>query len=131
MGEKTLILTLTSDLFVDKHQLKIYQYNDTYLLSELKRHKKYYDHGIKNSRCDTTTYTFISNHQDDYYKKLKDVQNTEYFNMIKNPSLMNLDQSHPNKIDIVNINNTWYYKKYIKYDDDWQLLYEGPCTLIL
>ena len=60
-NNKQLVITLTSDLFTDKHQLKIYKQDNTYILTEQKRVKKYYDHGIKIIYDDITIYQFIIN----------------------------------------------------------------------
>jgi hypothetical protein len=40
-SKKELIITLKTDLFADKHQLKIYKHDHNYALSEHKRVKKY------------------------------------------------------------------------------------------
>jgi len=128
MAEKELIVTLTSDLFIDKHLLKIYKTKDCYLLSELNKQKRYYENGVQVIHDDITSYIFISHHEYDYQQRLKQIKATDYADLIKNPSLTYLYDCHPNKIEIININNHWIYKKYVQYDDEWALQFEGPCT---
>jgi hypothetical protein len=50
--------------------------------------------------------------------------------LIKNPSLTNLDQCTDKNIEITHINGKWIYKKYIKYTDDWILQFSGPCSVV-
>jgi hypothetical protein len=59
------------------------------------------------------------------------IKHSDYGDLIKNPSLTNLDQCTDKKIEIIQTHSNWIYKKYIKYtDDDWVLQFSGPCSII-
>lgn len=130
MIKKELIITLKTDLFADKHHLKIYKQDDHYTLSEQKRMKKYYDDGVKITLNNSVMYVYEVNYKDKYFTTLQQIANSDYGNLTKNPSLTNLDQATDKKIEIICTDNTWVYKKYIKYVDEWILQFEGPCSII-
>jgi hypothetical protein len=129
MTNKELIITLSCDLFVDQHLLKIYKFNEHYILSELKRVKKYYEGGIKIVNDNITTYLFEINYVNNYKIMLEQIKNSGYIDLIKNPSLTNFDHCNKKRIEITQHNGCWIYKKYINYNDDdpWILQFEGPC----
>lgn len=130
--KKELVVTLKTDLFTDKHQLKIYKHDNYYALSEQKHIKKYYDNGIKIIDHETIMYVFELHFKNNYNIMLDKIKNSDYKDLIKNPSLTNLDQCTDKKIEITQIDNKWVYKKYLKYnnDDDWVLQFSGPCSVI-
>lgn len=129
--KKELIITLKTDLFADKHQLKIYKHDNTYILTEHKRVKKYYDNGVKIINGDETIYQFELHFKSNYEKMIHHIKHSDYGDLIKNPSLTNLDQCTDKKIEVIQIHSNWIYKKYIKYtDDDWVLQFSGPCSII-
>lgn len=128
MSSKKLIVTLKSDLFVDKHLLKIYKQNDQYILTEQKRVKKYYDNGIKLTNDHETIYVFEKHYETKYNTTIENIKHSDYKDLIKNPSLTNLDQATDKRIEIIYTNNKWLYNKYIKYDNDWISQFSGTCS---
>lgn len=131
MMTKELIITLKTDLFADKHKLKIYKHDKNYVLTEQKYVKKYYDNGIKITNGDGITYVFELNFKSRYNTVIQNIASSDYRDLIKNPSLTNLDQCTDKRIEITHINNIWTYKKYLKYtNDDWVLQFSGPCSAI-
>lgn len=131
MLNKEVIVTLKTDLFADKHQLKLYKQDTHFILSEQKRVKRYYDHGCRIIMDDGIMYVFELNFKEKYITTLQQIAASDYEHLIKNPSLTNLDQATDKKIELICTNTNWIYKKYIKYNnDDWVLQFEGPCSVI-
>lgn len=129
--KKELIITLKTDLFTDKHEIKIYKYNNIYVLIEQKIVKKYYDNGIILTNGNEKIYLFELIFKNKYNTMLQNIKNSDYKDLIKNPSLTNLDQCNDKKIEIIQLDNKWTYKKYIKYtNDDWILQFSGPCSIV-